>query len=89
MMCNCVSSYRGIPAAHLAMVQQRYLDGSDVHWSAFNRCDAVTCVLRVCAFCHAPLISTTTSLDKAKDFAQAPVCDCVCALLCQAFGLCW
>ena len=42
--------YRGIPSSHKQNVEDIYLSGSKIHWSAFT--------------------STTTSLDKAKVFAE-------------------
>jgi hypothetical protein len=33
---DAMSSFRGIPPEHLPTVQQKYLEGGDVRWSAFN-----------------------------------------------------
>jgi hypothetical protein len=43
----------------------------------------------VCDMGQAPMLSTTTSLNTAKSFAQALMCDRVCTLLLQACRLYW
>ena len=58
-----------------------------VLWHVYSK--RVACCACAPDIGQAPMVSTTTSLNTAKSFAQALMCDRVCTLLLQAYGLYW